>query len=158
MTAQFNDAAVNASFDAVVGYALASGRFDAVNQHEPKNSPGNGLTCAVWVQRIRPIKGSGLAATSGVLLLAARIYTNFKQQPYDMIDPNMTAATTDLMGALTADFELESVPDVRNIDLIGTYGQALEAQAGYIDIDRSLFRIMTIQVPIIINDMFIQVA
>lgn len=157
MAAKFNDEAVNSVFDRILGYALVSGRFDAVNQHEPKSAPGNGVSSSVWVQRIRPIRSSGLNSTSGVLVLTQRIYTSFKKQPFDMIDPEVTAATTDIMGALSGAFELGGLPDVRAIDLLGTYGVALEAQAGYVEIDRTFYRVMTITIPVIINDMFVQV-
>jgi hypothetical protein len=155
----FNDVAVNAVLDKIVSYALASGRFDAVNQHEPKNAPGNQVTFALWIQRIRPVpRGSGLSATSGILLLTGRVYQNFRSQPFDAIDPSVTAATLDLMGKLTADFGLQGVPSVRNIDLLGQYGIAMDAQAGYVEIDKSIYRVVTIQIPVIINDMFVQVA
>lgn len=57
--ANFNDAAVMEVFDNVVSLALASGRFEHVNQHEPKNAPGNGLECSVWMNNIVPIRPSG---------------------------------------------------------------------------------------------------
>ncbi len=42
--------------DGVISHALATGLFDGgVNGHEPKSSPGNGLTCAVWAQRVAPV-------------------------------------------------------------------------------------------------------
>jgi hypothetical protein len=157
MSAQFNDAAIQAVIDKLVGFALASGRFDAVNAHEPKNSPGTGITFALWVQRVRPVpRGSGVAATSGILLMMGRIYQNFRSQPYDAIDPKVTAAMTDIMGAISGDFALQGVPQVRNVDLLGQFGVALDAQAGYVEIDRNVFRVMTITIPVILNDMFIQ--
>ena len=161
MTANFNDAAINAVLDRIVSFALATGRFEQVNQHEPKNGPGNGLTCAIWVQRIRPVRSSGLAATSGVIILNARLYTNFKSAPFDYIDPNLTAASTDFMGALSGDFQLDDNPavaSVREIDLLGMEGQPLEVNAGYLEMDRQMYRVMTVTIPVVINDMFTQVA
>ena len=74
------------------------------------------------------------------------------------IDPKVMAAVTDYMGSLSGDFLLGNVGGVRNVDLLGQTGQALDAQAGYIEIDKTVFRVMTIQIPVIINDMFVQVA
>lgn len=159
MSANFNDAAINAVLDKIVSYALASGRFDAVNQHEPKSAPGNQVTFALWMQRVRPLpKASGLSATSGMLLLTGRIYQNFKSQPFDAIDPNVTAAALDLMGTLSSDFALSGVPSVRNIDLLGQFGTGLDAQAGYVTVDQSVYRVITITIPVIVNDMFTQSA
>jgi hypothetical protein len=158
MTANFNDVAINQVLDKLVSYALASGRYDAVNQHEPKNAPGSNITCAVWVQSIKPITRSSLIATSGVILYSARIYQNFRSQPFDAIDPKVTAAATDYMGSLSGDFDLGGVADVRNIDLLGSSGTSLAFQAGYVEIDREVFRVITISIPVIINDMFSQEA
>lgn len=153
----FNDQSVMTVFDKVVSYALASGRFDTVNQHEPKNAPGNGLNCSVWMNTINPIRGSGLNTTSGIVTLYTRIYTNFRKQPFDAIDPEVMSATASLMTALTSDFDFGGAAGVRAIDLLGMFSSVpLSAAAGYVEIDRQMFRVMTITVPIIIDDMFIQ--
>ena len=83
--------AIATIFDKVVSLAASSGYFDAVNAHEPKSAPGNGVPAAVWVQSIKPVTTSGMTSTSGVLLLNVRVYTNFISQPYDVIDPNVLA-------------------------------------------------------------------
>lgn len=158
MSANYNDAAISAVLEKLVAYNLASARVDQVNTHEPKNAPGNQITCAIWVQSVKPIRASGLAATSGVVLYDARFYQNFKSQPFDMIDPNLQAAATDFMGSMTGDFNLGGTGDTRHIDLLGAYGATLSMQAGYVEIDRGIFRIMTVAVPIVINDMFTQKA
>lgn len=158
MASNFNDAAVQAVFAKIVSFAQATGRFEQVNQHEPKNKPGHGVLCSVWIQRIRPIPESGLAATSGVLILNVRIYKNMLELELDSIDPEMTSAALDMMAAITGDFLLTGVPSVRNVDLIGSTGTALDSQAGYVELGRGVFRVITITVPVIINDLFTQVA
>jgi hypothetical protein len=47
---------------------------------------------------------------------------------------------------------------VRNIDLLGEYGQRLTAQAGYLQLSDGMYRIFTITIPCIVNDMWTQVA
>lgn len=159
MSANFNDAAINGVFDSVVSYCLETGRFDSVNTHEPKSAPGTGTICSVWINQVRPIRASGLSATSGVVELQARIYTPFNKQPFDMIDPEVTSATLDIMGAISGDFNFGGTDDVRNVDLLGAYiAGGLRSQAGYIEIDRQIYRVMTIFIPVVINDMFFQVA
>jgi hypothetical protein len=154
----FNADSVNTLFDRAISYALQTGMFDSVNGHEPKSAPGNGVTCAVWAQDIGPIRAGGLSATSGAVVLQQRIYTNFIQQPFDQIDPEVMAAVANLMSAYSGDFNFGGQADVRFVDLLGAYGPSLSAQAGYIDIDHKIYRVMTLTVPIIINDMFAQVA
>lgn len=155
----FNDAAVMTIFDKVVSFAMSSGRFDNVNQHEPKNAPGNGISCSVWINTILPYRvGSGMAATTGVVQLNERLYTNFRSQPFDMIDPNITAAACDIISTLTANFDFGGDAGVRNVDLLGATGTPLSAQAGYVEIDKQMFRVMTVVIPVIVNDMFVQGA
>jgi len=152
----FDGAAVRALYDQLVSHALHLGLFENVAGHEPKSAPGNGLWCAIWVQRIAPARSSGLSATSGVVELRARIGASFMQKPEDAIDPNITTAACTLMGEYSGNFTFGGT--VRAVDLLGMAGTSLSAQAGYITIDNRLFRVMEVTVPVIVNDMFAQVA
>jgi hypothetical protein len=143
--------------DRVVSHALASGRFERVNQHEPKTAPGNGLSAAVWVDSIKPAASqSGLAATTALLVINVRIYQNMIAEPQDMIDPNVMAATDALMAAYSGNFTLGS--NVRAVDLLGSAGTPMNAQAGYIQQDNRVYRAVTITLPLIINDVWSQAA
>lgn len=143
-------------FQAVESHAAASGRFEQVNMHEPKNAPGHGITCAIWVQHLGTILSSGLASSSAVLRLSVRIYQNFISQPEDAIDPNVTEATAVLFDAYAGDFTLGNL--IRQVDLHGTAGVPLSAEAGYIPQDKLMYRCMTITLPLLINDAFNQEA
>lgn len=136
-------------FDRLADHALASGYFDRVNQHEPKNKPGRGLTCAMWVDRIEPARGrSGLNQTSARVVVNVRVYTNMLQAPQDMIDPSVMDASDKLFEAYSGDFQLGR--EDRWIDLLGaTQGHPLFSQSGYINIDNMTYRVMTITVPVI---------
>lgn len=151
----FGAAAVLSLFDQVKSHAMTLGVFDRVAQHEPKNAPGNGLTCSIWVQSIDPVPdASSLIATSGRVELHVRVYSNMLQEPQDDIDPQILTAVTTLMGEYSGHFTLGGT--VRDVDLLGAHGQALSAQAGYLDIDHKLYRVMVITLPIILNDMWVQ--
>jgi hypothetical protein len=143
--------------NAAVSHALALGHFERVNGHEPASAPGSGLTGAVWVQEIGPVpSGSGLRATTARLVLNVRIYTSMLQEPADAIDPNMLTAVDALMSAYSGDFDLGGL--VRNVDLLGQTGASLSGQAGYISQDNVLYRVFTITLPMIINDVWTQEA
>lgn len=153
----FDQAAVAALFDAVVSRLLTLGVFETVNQHEPKSAPGNGMRAAVWVQSIQPVgRASGLSATSGVVMFNMRFYSNFLQMPLDGIDPDLLTATTTVLGAFTGAFTLGDT--VRDIDLLGMYGQGMGAVAGYINQDNRVYRIMTVTLPVVIDDLWTQEA
>lgn len=149
------DQAIGQAFDRLVSLALQTQRFETVNQHEPKNAPGQGVNCSVWIQKIRPT-ASGLNATSIVVDFDMRIYTSFTSQPFDLIDPAVWSATNVIFGALTGDFQFGGIANARNIDLLGSNGTGLSATAGYVEIDRRMFRVMTIDIPVIFNDAFTQ--
>lgn len=141
--------------DGVVSHALASGWFERVNQHEPKSAPGNGITAAVWADRIEPARASGLQKTSARVVFNVRIYSSMLQEPQDDIDPQIMLAVDDLMTAYSGDFELGG--NVRNVDLLGMGGTPLSAQAGYINVSGTMYRVMTISLPVIVNDVWDQV-
>lgn len=140
--------------DAYMSHAMASGWFEMVNGHEPKNAPSTGgLTAAVWTDDVIPIgSASGLDSVTAVLVMKLRIYTSAIQEPADAIDPNMLAAADDLCRAYIGDFTLGGL--VKNVDIFGMYGQSLRAKAGYIQQDGMHFRVMDITLPAVVNDLW----
>lgn len=131
--------------------------FDRVNLHEPKNAPARGLTAAIWVERLDPISGrSGLATTSVRLEFMIRIYSNMLQEPVDAIDPDILEASSAVMESFTGNFELGDQVNSW-IDLLGENGNPLSAQSGYLGIDNKMYRVMTIRVPVILDDVWEQV-
>ena len=147
----------NAILDVPRSHAMASGVFESVQGHEPKNAPQNGITAATWVQDIGGLPdASGLNATTGLLQLQFRIYQNFLSEPLDAIDPALLAATDVMLTALSGDFTLGGT--VRNIDLLKRFSDGLIARAGYLNQDSKLFRVMDIFIPVVINDLWTQVA
>ncbi|MFD8233998.1 hypothetical protein ACFV20_19220 [Streptomyces sp. NPDC059696] len=139
--------------DAVEDHASRSGYFSAINGHEPKSPPTSGITCAVWVEHIGPARGaSGLDSTTARLALYVRLYSALVQQPVDAIDPDLMTALDALMGAYTNDFTLGGL--VRNVDVRGQHGDPLSARAGYLAEGGAEYRVMTITLPLIVNDLW----
>lgn len=141
--------------NALVSDAETTGLFDQINTHEPKSAPRKGLTMAIWLDRLLPYAtASGLAATSALLIYNARLFTSMTKFPQDAIDPDMITAVDTLMTKYSGDFTLDDT--IRNVDLLGESGFALEAQAGYVEQDNKVFRVVTLQVPLIVNDAWTQ--
>lgn len=143
-----------AVMDVIASHAAESGFFDHVNTHEPKNAPGNGLHCAIWADRLDLVLSSGLDSSSVRAIFKIRIYTNMIQEPQDAIDPLILAAASDLFAAYNGDFELGG--EARHIDLLGSVGEPLYAEAGYLDVAKRMYRVMEISMPVIFNDAFDQ--
>jgi len=147
--------AITSILDGVISHTAASGWFDRVQGHEVVNAPGHGLTAAVWVQRIKPIPlASGLAVTSALLVLMQRLYQNALSEPRDAIDPNLIMAADALFAAYSNDFDLSGT--IRNVDLLGQHGTALDGEAGYLDVSGKMFRIFDITIPLVVNDLWSQ--
>lgn len=142
--------------DMVVTHALESGYFERVNTHEPKNSPGNGISAAIWVRSLGPVKTSGLAQTSGLLVFNIRVTNNMLAEPQDEIDANLLDAVSGLMNLYSGDFELGG--NVRNVDLLGMAGVPMSMETGYLNQDGKMLRAMVITLPLIVNDVWSQVA
>lgn len=145
-----------ALFNAVQSHAMTLGLFEQINTHEPKSKPGNGLTAAIWVQDIGPVPaGSGLAAATARVVMMVRIYTSFLAEPYDQIDPNMLGAANTLLAAYAGAFTLDGL--TRNVDVLGASGAGLSARAGYLTQDKTVYRVMDITLPLIVNDVWTEI-
>ncbi len=148
---------VNGITDALVSHAATLGLFQRVNTFEPTAGPGNGMTCAIWVDSIGPVADvSGLDATSAKLVFMVRFFKAMLTQPLDMLDPELVSATDLLLGAYSGDFDLGST--VKQVDLLGQHGTPLSGQAGYLNMDGKMYRVMTITLPLVINDAWVQVS
>ena len=146
--------------DAVQSHAMALGRFENVNGHEPGNAPASGgLAAAVWSDQVVPVRSSGLASVSVLVVLNVRLYSQAKDgspESRDAIDPDLLAAVDELCAAYCDDFELGGL--VRQVDIFGQHGTGLDVRAGYTQQAGALFRVMTISLPLVINDLWEETA
>lgn len=147
---------ISGILDAVVSHAMSSGHFGQVNGHEPANTPSQGLTAAVWVDSMQALRTSGLASTTVQLVFNVRVYTSIQAEPADAIDPDMLTAVDDLCAAYVGDYTLGGL--IRQVDVLGAHGQTLLVRAGYIQQSGAILRVMTITLPVIVNDLWEQVA
>lgn len=146
--------AINDIIAAMESHALATGYFQSVNAHESKQQPVSGLTCSIWVEVIKPVKTSGLANTSVRLQFEVRMYADTMSQPYDDIETTLVTALDVLMAAYMGDFTLGGL--VRHVDVFGAHGPALEGRTGYINMDGRELRVFSINVPLIVDDLWPQ--
>lgn len=142
----------------LISFTARLGIFQSIMGHEPKSAPRNGISAALWLQTMAPAIGqSSLDSTSMRVAWYLRIYQNFLSKPEDAIDPKIMRAMAAVMEALSANFDLD-LPGVRAIDLLGMTGPPMAAEAGYVPMDGKLFRCMTLTIPIIVDDVFVQTA
>jgi hypothetical protein len=142
---------------AVRDAVMATGLFETVAMHEPKSSPLDGMSAAVWFDRMIPIgSNSGLNVASALCLWTGRIYQSFMAEPYDDIDKQVSRAGAAVMGAFIGGFTLTGL--IKNVDIFGANGFSLTQIMGYINQDSKIFRVATIQIPLIVNDLWTEVA
>lgn len=142
--------------DEFASMAQRTGLFDAVNRHEPKNVPGRGITCSVFYAGKRPTQRSGLASTSVVARWVIQVECSMLREPQDEIDTDLCEAADAIWAALHGGFTLD-VAGVRHVDLLGSEGDAVADEAGYVTrAEKQIFRVIGITVPVVFNDAFEQ--
>lgn len=152
-----SEAWISPLFDAMVSEIQLSGYFDKVNTHEPKRKPGRGLTAAVWLQTLEPVGlVSGLDKSSALAVFIARFYILMQKEPQDYIDPSLMMASSNVMRRFHDNFDFNLDPMVRNVDVFGQCGTVMRLQAGYVEQDNAMFRVMDLTVPVILNDVWPQ--
>ena len=147
----FSAADAEALFSAIRSRAKKLAVFSAVIGHDPENAPPAGVACSVMLGPVKPVTSSGLAAVSGQVTLMVHVWAFAQKRPLDELDPQVLAATCALMGAFAGDFTLNGT--VREVDLFG-----MSAEPGYVNFQDKEFRTMQISLPVVINDMFQEVA
>jgi hypothetical protein len=147
---------INGLLDAIVSHALSTGHFLNFNEYESKQSSTNGITGEVWVEKITPIRSSGLSNTSVRVEFQLRVYNNTGAEPYDDIDSTLTLAVDALFTNYIADFDLFG--EARHIDIFGAHGQGLHVETGYLNKDGREFRVFAIRLPVIVDDIWPQAA
>jgi hypothetical protein len=153
----FNQAAVYALFDSVRSHCLDLGVFSGVSTHELKSKPGLGVSAEIWSMGIRPsAQVSGLAETAGIVTFHIRIRTPMLQKPEDDTDKRLLTAAVTLIGEYSGHFTLSGT--VMAVDLLGMHGESLSAQTGYLEQDGTLYRVATVVLPIVIDNLWTQGA
>ncbi len=136
--------------DKLVSHAMATGMFETVNEFKVDEPAGQGITCGIWSDDIRPIRSSGLASTSCRITFKVRLFSNTEAAPESYLERAMVDAASVLLTAYSGDFELGG--NVRAVDLLGMEGVPLSADAHYMNLSGVIYRVMDLTIPILIND------
>jgi len=158
-TNDFTEAEFKELFSKLTSHAKSLGIFDRVEFREPINKPIGGIALALWLNDYQPVPaGSGLAATSMVLDVRATVFCPLGtgKRTAAEIEALVLYAVHRYMKVLSSDFELDRM--VRNIDLLGQTGNRMHADFGHLPYEDTWYRIGEITLPLIINDVYEQVA
>lgn len=147
---------IQSILDNVASHAMSTGHLDGVLGYVTKQSPTNGITAAIYVESITPIKSSSLINTSIRLELEMQIYSSTYIEPYDTIDSNLVQAADAVYTNFIADFDLGG--EARHLDIFGAYGRPMELRSGYLNLDGKELRVFQFRIPIIVDDVWPQAA
>lgn len=143
--------------DAIVSHALSLGVADTVTAYAPDQIPISGVHIWVEFTGIGPARRtSGLASTSSVLVYAVTVVAPLEADP-GLASRQVLRAADQLMRAYISDFTLGGLVravDVRGSDPGGGGGDGLSARAGYPSVNGVLMRAVTINLPLIVNDLW----
>lgn len=145
---------ITSILDGLVSHAMGTGYFQQVNEHESKQSAFEGLTCEIWVEQVRPVKTSGLASTSIMIQFQVRMYAGTMAEPYDDTDANLVVALDALMRDYISDFTLGGL--LRHVDVFGAHSNGVRASTGFVNHDGKEFRVFSINLPCIVDDLWDQ--
>jgi hypothetical protein len=134
--------------------------FAEVIPFDPGSAPtGKGLTFAFWFGSMIPIRRqSGLAATSVIQMMYARVYLNITTQRERETDPTILAAAAQVIRELSADISFGLDDEGVSTDLLGSYSPGVRADPRYVKYGQggALFRVVDITIPVILEDFFAQ--
>ena len=138
----------------LISHVKRVGVLKSVLSHEPKNAPPFG-SASVFLREMRAIQaGSGLNKTNALVVWNIRLYQNMLKDPQDSIDTGLLDTMDLLLTSFNSDFTLEGA--VKAVDILGMSGVGLGAEAGYVEIDRKMYRIIDITLPVLINNVWTQ--
>ncbi len=133
-----------------------TGLFPAgVTLFEPTSAVGPGLFCAIFLDEITPVpQESGQNVTTGRAVFKARVLLPMPRKSEAATDQNIGLAVGKIMELMSGDIELQDT--VKYVDLLGATGTPLSAKGGYLTLDQTLYRLMDVTIPLIINDVWNQ--
>lgn len=141
---------------AICAVLQRTGYLKTVGDHEPRDEPGSDPHGAVWLGGpIKPARVSGLASVATCITWFVRIYLpvgSGTNMPYGDIDLELYRITDALMALFFGEFTLGG--RVRNVDIFGAHSPGFSADPGYQRIGSAIYRVMTITLPLIVNDMY----
>jgi hypothetical protein len=137
---------------AIETYVQKLGLFQSVAIGEPKSPPGQGFHAALWMQSVAISMIYAGGETRENHVIALRVYRDMLAEQTDPqlnLESEMASVLSKLMESLLGDTDLEST--VMSIDAAGMDGSSMSATFGYTDVGGSMYRVVDINIPMIVN-------
>jgi hypothetical protein len=133
-------------------YIQNLGLFQTVQIGEPKQPVGQGFHAAIYMDNVSVTMVYAGGDTRENHVVTLRIYRDMlaeQNEPQLNLESEMASVLSKLMENLLGDTDLEST--VMSIDAAGMDGGNMTASFGYTDVGGSMYRVVDISVPLIVN-------
>ena len=151
---------IKSTLDAIVSHIARTGYVAEVRVGEPSSPPDaiDKLHAAIYMTSAS-IVGLTLETTIEQHTVTVRLYRRAAFGQGDdagAVEAEMALAVSQITSNLVGEFDLGAT--MRNIDVGGQYGQALNATFGYVSLGTTMFRTVDITVPLIVDGSATQAA
>ena len=137
---------------AVETYVQNLGLFSTVQIGEPKQAVGQGLHAAIYMQSVSVIMIYVGGETRESHIVQLRVYKDMLAEntdPQNNLESELASVVSKLMENLLGDTDLES--SIMSIDAGGMDGGAMTATYGYLSLGGVMYRVVDINIPLIVN-------
>jgi len=138
---------ITSTINVVVSFLQKRGEYSLVQIGEPKSPPRGDLAAAVFVSDASVV-GVTLQTTIEIHELTIRLYRNMMEEPEEDNELRISQAVTGIVSDLLGDYDLGA--SVRNI-AVGEYGRTVSATYGYLDVGGTMYRMVDISVPLVVD-------
>jgi len=143
---------ISNSLHAMETYCENLGLFQTVQIGEPKSPLGQGYHVAIFMASVSISAVYAGGDTRENHVVTVRIYRDMlaeQSNPQLNLETDMASVLSKLIGNLLGDTDLEST--VMSIDAAGMDGGAVTSTFGYADVGGTMYRIVDISIPMIVN-------
>jgi hypothetical protein len=151
---------IKSTLDAIASHIARTGYVNDTRIGEPSSPPDaiEKLHAAIYMASASVV-GLTLAETIEQHIVTVRLYRRAAFGQGDdagQVETEMALAVSQISSNLIGEFDLGGT--MRNIDVGGQYGQAFQAQFGYVSLGSTMFRTVDITVPLIVDGSATQAA
>ena len=140
---------VKRTLEAMLSHIAEGGYVRSSQIGEPKAPPAAILSAALFMAD-SAVVATTLQDTIEVHTVTIRLHKKVEfTEPGDAAEFELANVSAEIASSFMGDFDLDGT--IRNVDVAGQYGQGLTSTWGYLDIGSTVFRVVDILVPMIVD-------
>ena len=140
---------IKATIQSINSFLRAGGYVSQASVGEPKSPPTEYVSASVIMDSFSVVSLT-LGTTIELQSVTIRLYLNMLMEPTEEVEYKLAEVASQIGSDLLGDYDLGA--SIRNVDVGGQHGSPLRAQWGYVDLGGTMFRVVDIFVPLIVDD------